>query len=89
MTHFEYLESQGQTNIFDYIDITPQSKRNKSFVEGDRVTILFYVDELAYIKECHPQLMKVGVIVGKRFDFYEVKFDSTTVEIPGEKLLLI
>ncbi|MER1959153.1 MAG: hypothetical protein ABS942_17355 [Solibacillus sp.] len=89
MTHFEYLESVGQTNIFDYIDITPQSKRNNGFVEGDSVTIRFYVDELSYIKECHPQLMKVGYVVGKRFDFYMVKFDGETIEVPGEKLSLV
>lgn len=89
MTHFEYLESVGQTNIFDYIDIAPTSKRNNCFVEGDKVTIRFYVDELAYIKECHPQLMEVGHIVDKQYDFYMVKFDGRTIEVPGEKLSLV
>lgn len=88
MTHFEYLESQGQMNIFDYIDITPTSKRNKSFVEGDRVKIRYYVDELEFIQACHPQLLEEGVIIGKANDFYRVQIGEVVVDVEGQKLKL-
>ena len=89
MTHFEYLESIGQTNIFDFLDITPMSKRNKGFFEGDKVKIRYYVDEIEFIRNCHPQLMEVGEIIGKKLDFYSVLIGEEVVKVPGEKLILI
>lgn len=89
MTHFELMESIGQTNIFDYIDITPTSIRNNGFVEGDNVRIRFYVDELEYIRICHPQLMEIGTIIDKQYDFYRVRIGDSIVDVPGEKLVLV
>lgn len=89
MTHFEYLESIGQTNIFDFLDITPMSKRNKGFFEGDKVKIRFYADEIEFIRNCHPQFMEVGEIIDKKLDFYSVLIGEEVVEVPGDKLMLV
>lgn len=88
MTHFEYMESQGQMNIFDVLPITPRSNRNKSFVEGDKVKIRYYVDELEFIQAYHPQLMEEGVIIGKAHDFYRVQIGEVVVDVEGQKLKL-
>lgn len=88
-THFEYLEEIGQMNIFDFLPITPSSKRNNSFVEGDNVRIRFYQDEYDFIFNCHPQLLEVGTIIDKQCDFYRVRIGETIVDVPGEKLVLI
>jgi len=89
MTHFEQMEQSGQTNIFDFLDITPMSKRNKSFVEGDRVRIRFYTDEIESIQSCHPHLMKVGEIVSKKLDFYLIRIGETELYVDGSKLTLV
>lgn len=88
MTHFEYLESVGQTNIFDFLDITSVSKRNKGFIEGDKVKIRFYADEIEFIRNCHPQLMEVGEIIGKQQDFYIIRIGEIVLHVEGEKLTL-
>lgn len=89
MTHFELMEASGQTNIFDYIEITPNSIRNKYFVEGDPVKIRFYQDEYDFIATCHPQLLEEGEIIDKRLDFYRVRIGDIVVDVPGEKLVLV
>ncbi|MGE7020387.1 hypothetical protein [Solibacillus cecembensis] len=89
MSHFEIMEAAGQTNIFDFITITPTSIRNVGFMEGDSVKIRFYEDEVSYINNCHPQLLNVGEIVGKQHDFYLINMNGIIVEVPGEKLVLV
>lgn len=89
MTHFEYLESQGQTNIFDFLEVTPKSKRNKSFVEGDKVKIRFYADEIDFIRNCHPQLLEEGEVIGRKHDFYVIQIGGIVMYAEGEKLMLV
>jgi len=89
MTHFEQMELQGQTNIFDFLDITPMSRRNKSFVEGDKVKIRYYADEMEFIAACHPQLMGIGEVIGKQHDFYVIKIGEVELHVEGEKLTLV
>lgn len=89
MTHFEHMEQLGQTNIFDFLDITPISKRNKSFMEGDKVKIRFYADEIEFISKCHPQLMEVGVVIGRQYDFYIIQIGEIVLHVEGEKLSLV
>lgn len=88
MSHFEYMEQAGQTNIFDFLPITPTSKRNRAFVEGDKVKIRYYADEIEFISNCHPQLLEEGEIVGKHRDFYVIQIGEIVLYVEGEKLKL-
>ena len=87
MSEYEELEAMGQTSIFDFLEKTPK-KRNKAFSEGDKVKIRFYVDEIEYIEKNHPELLKVGVVIGKRHDFYVIQINEITLHVDGEKLIL-
>ena len=89
MTHFEIMEASGQTNIFDYIEIAPNSIRNIGFAEGDPVKIRFYQDEYDYIYHCHPQLLEVGQVIDRHLDFYRVRIGDVVIDVPGDKLTLI
>ena len=89
MTYFEMIEQQGQTNIFDFLPKAIDTKRNKAFFEGDNVKIRYYVDEYEVIKNLHPQLLEIGVIIGKKLDFYIVQINGTTVYVEGSKLQLV
>jgi len=83
------MEQSGQTSIFDFLDITQSSKRNKSFFEGDKVKIRFYADEIEFISNCHPRFMEVGEIIDKQQDFYVIRIGEVELHVEGEKLLLI
>lgn len=89
MNHHEYMESIGQINIFDILPIKTTPVRNKAFVEGDRVKIRYYADEIEYMCECLPQLLEVGEIVSKQLDFYQVRIGDSVIDVPGEKLVLV
>lgn len=89
MTHFEQMKQLGQTNIFEFLPISYESKRNKGFIQGDPVKIRFYRDEYDFICHCHPQLLEVGEIIDKHLDFYRVRIGDIVVDVPGEKLSLI
>ena len=89
MTHFELMESQGQTNIFDFLPKAENKKRNKAFFEGDVVKVRYYVDEYEVIKNLHPELLEPGVIVGKKLDFYIVQINETIIHVEGAKLILV
>lgn len=89
MTHFEIMESIGQTNIFDYIEMTPTTKRNNAFEVGDSVKLHFYQDEYDFINECHPHLLEAGVVIGKHLDFYRVQIGGAVVDVPGDKLVYV
>lgn len=89
MTHFEQMEQLGQTNIFEFLPIGYESKRNRGFMKGDPVKIRFYQDELDFIYHCHPQLLEVGEIIDRHLEFYRVRIGDKIVDIPGEKLSLI
>ncbi len=88
MTHFEYMESIGQTNIFEFLEAPLSPGRNNAFITGDKVKIRFYTDELPSIEYCHPHLLGRGEIVGKKLDFYIVQIGERTVAVPGDKLIL-
>ena len=88
MSDFEELEALGQTNIFDFLEKTPK-RRNKSFIEGDRVKIRFYVDEVEYIQKNHPGLLQAGEVIGKHHDFYVIKIGELVMHVDGEKLILV
>ena len=88
MSDYEELEAKGQTNIFDFLEITPE-KRNEAFVEGDSVKIRFYIDEIEFIEKNHPELLKVGKVIGTRHDFYVIQIDEITLHVDGEKLILV
>lgn len=89
MTHFEQMEQSGQTSIFDFLDITPRSARNKGFIEGDKVKIRFYADEIEFISNYHPQLMEAGEIIGRHYDFYVIQIGEIVLYVEGEKLSLV
>lgn len=89
MTHFEQMEQLGQTNIFEFLPIKYDGKRNKGFIEGDPVKIRFYQDEFDFIYRCHPQLLEVGEIIDKHLEFYSVRIGNTIIDVPGEKLVLV
>ena len=86
MTHFEQMELHGQINIFEFMEAAPKVKRRKVFVEGNRVKIKFYADEIEFIQSCHPQLMEEGEIIGKHHDFYIVRIGEIELYVEGEKL---
>ena len=65
MSEHEILEAQGQTTIFDYIEYIPASKVMRSFLQGDKVKLRLYVDEVEYVQQNHPYLMEPGVIFEK------------------------
>lgn len=89
MEHFEYLEKQRQISIFDYLDITHSSERNKEFNVGDKVSVRFYLDEIEHVRNSHPQLLMNAIIVECKEGYYNVKFPSgEIVGIDGDKLLL-
>ena len=83
------MEQLGQTNIFEFLPISYESKRNNGFIKGDPVKIRFYQDEYDFIYNCHPQLLEVGEIVDNHLEFYRVRFVDKIVDIPGEKLMLV
>ena len=87
MSDYEELEALGQTNIFDFLEVTPK-KRNKSFIEGDNVKIRFYIDEIEFVEKNHPELLKVGKVIGKQHDFYVIQINEITLHVDGEKLIL-
>ena len=89
MTHFELMESVGQTNIFDYLPKSIDRKRNKAFMEGDRVKIRFYVDEIEEVKKYRPKHVETGEIIGKKLDFYIVQFEDSVAYVDGGKLMLV
>ncbi|WP_413363108.1 hypothetical protein [Lysinibacillus sp. 3P01SB] len=60
MTHFEHMESIGQMNIFEFLEVPLSLGRNNAFITADKVRIRFYIDELSYIEHCHPQLLGRG-----------------------------
>jgi len=88
MNDYEELEAKGQTNIFDFLEVTPE-KRSKTFVEGDSVKIRFYIDEIEFIEKNHPELLKVGKVTGKHHDFYVIQINEITLHVDGEKLILV
>lgn len=89
MTQFEQVELAGQTTIFDFLEFPPSLRRNNAFLIGDKVKIRFYIDELYYIEQSHQQLLGIGEIVGKKFDFYIIQIGEQVVEVPGDKLILV
>ncbi len=86
MTHFEHMETQGQTSIFDFMDSVPVNKTH--FANGDKVRIQFYDNELGFIKAHCPQLFEIGEVVGKKLDFYVVLFVDSVLYVEGKKLHL-
>lgn len=89
MTHFEQMEQLGQTNIFEFLPIGYESKRNHGFIDGDPVKIRFYQDEYDFIYSSHPQLLEKGIIINKHLDFYRVRIRDIVLDVPGEKLILV
>lgn len=89
MNELELLEAQGQMNIFDYIDVGQDSKRTRKLVQGDRVKLRLYVDEVDYVRVSLPHLLEVGVITEVFDGYYSVKFDSETIKVDGDKLLIV
>lgn len=89
MTFFEQMEQLGQTNIFEFLPISYDGKRNKGFMEGDPVKIRFYQDEYDFITNQHPQLLETGEIIDRHLEFYRVRIGDTIIDVPGEKLILI
>lgn len=83
------MESIGQINIFDILPIKTTPVRNKAFVEGDKVKIRYYADEIDYVRECLPQLLEEGEIINKQLDFYQVRIGEKLIDVPGEKLVLV
>lgn len=82
MTDYELLEEQGQTNIFDYLDA-------RLLAVGDKVVVQFEENELPYVQECLPFLLEPGEIIGKKIDFYSVRFGEVVEEFCGEKLVRV
>lgn len=80
MTHYEWLEDQGQTNIFSYIEEP---------VIGDKVSVQFEENELPYVQECLPFLLEPGKIIGKKADFYSVRFGEVVEEFCRGKLVRV
>lgn len=87
MSDFEKLEALGQTSIFDFLE-TPKTKQSKAFEPGDKVRIRFYVDEIEFVKNNHPQWLEVAEVIGKLHDFYEIKIGEITLHVEGGKLVL-
>ena len=88
MSEYEELEMLGQTNIFDFLEKTPK-RRNKAFIEGDKVKIRFYVDEVEFVEKNHPELLQPGKVIGKRHDFYVIQINEIVLHVDGEKLILV
>ncbi len=89
MDELELLESEGQMNIFDYIDVGQDSKRTRKLVEGDKVKLRFYVDEIDYIALCHPQLLGEGIVNECFTNCCMVSIAGDLIKVDNEKLLLI
>lgn len=87
MAEDNYLESIGQTTIFDFLQVD-NVKRSKAFEIGDKVSIRYYEEELDFIRDCHPQLLDGGEIIDKKCDFYRLKIGDVVVDVPGDKLRL-
>jgi len=89
MDELELLEEEGQMNIFDYIDVGQDSKRTRKLLQGDRVKLRFYVDEIEYIRLCHPQLMGEGIVTEWFDNHCMVSIAGELIKVDNEKLLLL
>lgn len=68
-----------QLNIFDQAP-EPAQKRRKLEV-GELVKVKFYDDEMEYVQQRCPELLKVGTIVEKQLDFCRVEFGQEIVHV--------
>lgn len=89
LTDHEYLEQQGQSTIFDYVEVIPNRKGPTTFLQGEEVKLRLYVDEVDYVQENFPHLMQPGVIFENHGSYYSVKFGNEIIKVDGEKLILL
>lgn len=92
-THFEFMEEQGQINMFELIETEPAAAKEEPFQIGDKVTCIVSEesDPLSYnyFKYYHPYVLtSVGEIIELVQGNYQVRFKHETLLMKAHELQL-
>ncbi|MER2190641.1 MAG: hypothetical protein ABS951_06735 [Solibacillus sp.] len=79
MKGFDWLEEQGQINLFEVLELQV----------GDQVRAVIYDDEMAYASMARPYLLEPGELVDIQRGLYYVAYGEVVEVFEKEKLVKV